>query len=61
MENAFYFTLKTHFVLDIFTFLFWFFDYVVKWIDKKAKVNFKIHEVTNWTANIFNIYPVQYL
>ena len=37
MKNAFYFILKTPFVLEIFTFLYWRFGYVEKQLDKKAK------------------------
>ena len=48
MKNAFYFILKAIIVLEKFTFL-WL--YVEKRPDKKAKVNFKILDVTDWTAN----------
>ena len=44
---SFYFTIKTIFVLEIFKLLFWLFGHVGKRLDKKAKVNFKIYEVTN--------------
>ena len=27
---------------------------------KKAKVNFKIHDVTNWETNIYNTHIAQY-
>ena len=40
MKNVFYFMLKALFFLEIFTFLFWFFGYVEKQLDKKGKVNF---------------------
>ena len=52
---------KALFVLDIITFLSWLFGYVEKWLDKKAKVNYKIYGVTNWKINNFNIYLPQYL
>ena len=52
IKNAFYFMLKALFVLKIFTFLSWLFGYVGKWLDKKAVVNFKIYDVTDWTTNM---------
>ena len=55
MKNAFYFMLKALFVLEIFTFLSWLFGYVEKRLDKKAMVNFKIYDVTDWTTNNYNI------
>ena len=61
MKNAFYFILKALFVLDIFTFLFWLFGYVEKRLDKKAMVNFKIHDVKDWTTNNYNTHIAQYL
>ena len=48
-KNAFYFTLKALFVLEIF--LSRLFSHVEKRFDKKAKVNFKIYDVTDWTTN----------
>ena len=57
-KNAFYFTLKTFSVLEIFKFLFWVFSHVGKRLDTKAKENFKIYVVTNWeTNNCNNILP----
>ena len=47
MKNAFYFMLITLFVVEIFAFLFCYFGYVGKLIDKKAMVNFKVFEVTD--------------
>ena len=64
MKIAFYFMLKALFVLKIFTFLptFW---SCREWLDKKAikkaKDNFKIYYITDWTANNYNIYIAQYL
>ena len=52
IKNVFYFMLKALFVLKIFTFLSWLFGYVGKWLDKKAVVNFKIYDVTDWTTNM---------
>ena len=60
MKNAFYFILKTFFVLEIFTFLSWLFGYVEKWFDKKVIANFKIFDVTDWTANNYNTHITQY-
>ena len=61
MKNAFHFTLKAFFVLQIFAFLSWLFGYVEKRLDKKAMFNFKIYDVTDWTANNFNTHITQYL
>ena len=36
MKNAFYLTLKTLFVLEIFKFLFWLFGHIGKRLEKKA-------------------------
>ena len=38
--------IKALFVLEIFTFLSWLFDYVEKRLDKKAMVNYKTYDVT---------------
>ena len=32
-----------------------------KWSQKKAKVNFKIHDVTDWTTNNDKAQFIQYL
>ena len=48
IKNAFYFTLKA-LSRDIYIFV------------KKAKVNLKIYDVTDWTTNNYNTYIVQYL
>ena len=45
-KNTFYFILKDLFVFKIFKCLD-FFGHVEKRVDKKAKVNFKIYNVTN--------------
>ena len=42
MKNAFYFTLKALFVINIFKFLSWLFSDVEKRLDQKHKTNFKI-------------------
>ena len=46
------------FVLEIFTFLSRFFDYVEKRIDKKPKLIFKIYDVAAWITNNCNTYLV---
>ena len=38
-----------------------FFAHVGKRLDKKAKVNFKIYDVTDWIKNNYNTHIVQYL
>ena len=50
--------LKTLFVFEIFTFLSCLFGYVKKRLDKKAKVNFKICDVANWTTSNYNTCPI---
>ena len=50
MTSAFCFMLISLFVLKIFKFLPWPFGVVGKWLDKKAKVNFKIC-ITDWQTN----------
>ena len=57
IKNAFYFRLKIIFVLEIFKLLSWLFGFVEKRLDKKAKVKFKIYDVTNWTAVTMHILP----
>ena len=42
---------KALFILEIFNFLSWIFGYVKKQLDQKDKTNFKIHDVTEQTAN----------
>ena len=46
--------LRFHFCLD-------FFGYIKKWLDKKAKVNFEIYDVTNLNTNNYNKSIVRYL
>ena len=60
MKNTFYFILKALFVLKLFKFLS-FFVHVGKQLDKKAKVNFKIYDVTTWETYNFNAHISQYL
>ena len=42
-------------------FLFWIFVHVGKWLDKKAKVNFKVSDGTNWITNNYNTNIARYL
>ena len=48
MTSAFYFTVKFFRYLN---FCPEHFGYVEKWLDKKAKINFKIYNTTNWEKN----------
>ena len=43
---------KALFVLKIFEFLSWIFAYGEKRLDKRAKADFKIYDVTDWTTKI---------
>ena len=58
MKSDFYLILKTLFVLVIFTFLSYLFGYVLKRLDKKAKVNFNIYDVADWTTNKIHTLPI---
>ena len=53
--------LKACFVLKIFNFYLDFIDLVVKLLDKKAKVNFKIYGIMNWETSNYNTYIPKYL
>ena len=53
--------LKALFVLEVFTFMFLLFGYVEKRVYKKATVNFKILDVTDWITNNYNTQCAQYL
>ena len=61
IKNTFYFMLKAIFVLEIFTFLSLLIGYVEKWLDRKAMVNFKSYDITDWTTWNYNTHIVQYL
>ena len=61
MKNAFYFMLKTLFVLGIITFLSWLFGYAEKRLDMKTTVNFKTCDVTDWRIDNYNTHIIQYL
>ena len=54
MKNVFYFMLKTLFVFEIFAFLSLLFGYLGKRLDEKAKVNFKIYDLSDRATNNFN-------
>ena len=56
MKNALCFILKTLFVLEIVTCLFWHFGYVDKQPDNKAEVIFKIYDATDWKTINYNIH-----
>ena len=49
MKNYFYFMLKVLFILEI-KFLSCLFGYVEKCLDKKARANVKIYDITDWTG-----------
>ena len=61
MKNAFYFTLKILFVLKIFKFCPDLLDHVGKFLDRKAKVNFRNYNVINWETNNYNTAIAKYL
>ena len=61
MKNAFYFMFKAPCVLEILKFFPDFFGNIRKWLDKKAKVNFRIYNVTHWITNNYNTHINQYL
>ena len=49
MKNDFYLILKALLLLKIFTFLSWLSGLAGQRLEKKAKVNFEIYDVTDWT------------
>ena len=51
IKKCFFFVLKALVV----------FGYVEKCLDKKAEVNFKFFDITDWTANNYNGHIAQYL
>ena len=61
MKNAFYFTLKSLFVLKIFQFLSRLFGHVDKRHDKKNKVNIKVYDATAWLTSTCYAHITQYL
>ena len=54
-------TLKTLFVLKIFSFLSWRFGHAEKHLYEKDMVDFKIYDVTAWQTNNFNTHITPYL
>ena len=60
IKNAFYFTLKALFILNIFKFLPWIFGHI-KQLDSEDKVNFKIYDVATWLRSNANTHINQYL
>ena len=40
--------------VTLFIFLSGFFGHIGKWVDKKAKIKFKMYDVTDLTANNYN-------
>ena len=60
MENTFYFTVKTRFVLKMYVFVLTF-CYVEKRLDEKLKVIFKNYDIINWETNNYNTHITQYL
>ena len=61
MKNAFSVMVKLISFLKCLCFCPDFVGYVEKHLDKKAKVNFKINDITDWTKNNYNACIVQYL
>ena len=64
MNNAFYFILKAFLLLKLFSFFHFcldLFGYVGKRLDKKAKENLKIFNVTNWSSTNYNKHIGRYL
>ena len=61
MKNAFYFNLKLFSFLRYLNFSLDFFCYLGIWLDKKAKVNFKMFDVINWETNNCSTHIVQYI
>ena len=60
-EKCFYFTLKASFFVEVIRFFFLLSDHVGKQLDKKAKVNFNIYDVTNRIKNNSNRLIARYL
>ena len=52
---------QVFFILKIFNFLSFVVGHIKKWFDYKAKVNFKIYDVTTQVTNNYNRYNAQYL
>ena len=61
MKNAFHFNLKAIFILKIFKSCADFFGHVGRRLDKRAKVNFKIYDITDLVTNNSNTHFTKYL
>ena len=61
MKNAFWFTSKALFVINIFKFLSSPFGHVAKLLDKKNKINFKFYDAIAWLINNCNTHVAHYL
>ena len=59
MKNASYSMLKALFSIKVIKFLYWIFGHREKPLDKKAKINFKIYNVTDWKTSKSNTYIPQ--
>ena len=53
--------LRAFFVIRLINFCPDFFDRVGKRLDKKAKINFKLYDVTDQTTKNYNTYIAKYL
>ena len=58
MQNAIYFTLKALFVIKIFKNFPLLFVHVEKRLNLKAKVSYKIYDVTNWIISNYNTHKI---
>ena len=52
---------KASFPLEIFIFFSWHFGHVEKWLNKKAKIDFKIYDFIGWTTNNHHTHITQYI
>ena len=59
MKNAFCFTVKIIFDLEIFRLFFWILSHVGKLLQQRAKTNFKLYDVTNWIKSNHNTHIVR--
>ena len=61
MKKNAYFMLKALFFLKILTFLSQVFGYLEKQVHKKAMVDFKTYDATDWTTDNYNTHIAQHL
>ena len=59
-EKCFLFHVKGFFVCKVFTISSWLFGHIWKWLDKKAKVIFKVYDFVDWEANNYKTHIAQY-